>query len=117
MVATINMFLFTRYTTPATMIIGSVILAACYGACVPLTWASITAVFGKKYMGTIYGYTNISFGIASFVGPMIAAAIVDATGTYNMAFLVVAAFQVLGLVLSFTISDKKIAAKKASAQA
>ncbi|MCI8291977.1 MAG: OFA family MFS transporter [Hespellia sp.] len=113
-VATVNMFLFTRYTSPATMIVGTVILAACYGACVPLTWASITAVFGKKYMGTIYGYTNISFGIASFIGPMAAAAIVDATGVYNQAFLVVAGFQLLGLVLAFTISDKKIAARKES---
>ena len=111
--ATVNMFLFTMYKTPAMMIIGTVILAACYGACVPLTWASITSVFGKKYMGTIYGYTNISFGIASFIGPMVAAAIVDATGVYNRAFLVVAAFQILGLILSFTMSDKKIAQKTA----
>ena len=110
-VATINMLLFTRYNTPTTLMIGTVILAACYGACVPLTWASITSVFGKKYMGTIYGYTNISFGIASFIGPMAAAAIFDATGAYNNAFLVVAAFQIVGLILAFTISDKKIAAK------
>lgn len=114
-VAAANMFLFTKYTTPSTMIIGTVILAACYGACVPLTWASITSVFGKKYMGTIYGYTNISFGIASFIGPMAAAAIFDATGGYNKAFLVVAAFQILGLILAFTISDKKIAARSAEA--
>lgn len=110
-VAAVNMFLFAKYTTPTTMIIGTVILAACYGACVPLTWASITSVFGKKYMGTIYGYTNISFGIASFIGPMVAAAIFDATGVYNKAFLVVAVFQIIGLLLAFTISDKKIAEK------
>lgn len=117
-VAIVNMLLFTQYKTPSTLIAGTVILAACYGACVPLTWASITSVFGKKYMGTIYGYTNISFGIASFIGPMAAAAIFDATGAYRNAFLVVAGFQILGLILAFTVSDKKIAARmKAGDQA
>lgn len=104
----INMILFAFYTTPGTMIFGTIMLGLFYGACVPLTWASVAAVYGKKYLGSIYGYVTTAFGFAAVIGPMIAASVYDASGTYTKAYFVVAGFQVIGFILAFTIKDKPI---------
>jgi MFS family permease len=103
----VNAILFPLYKTPGMLIFGSILVGMFYGASVPLTWASVAAVYGKKYMGGIYGYVTNGFAVAATVGPIIAATVFDSTGSYNGGFIAVALFQIVGLVLAFTVKDSK----------
>ena len=47
-----------------------------------------------------------AFGVAGFAGPVIAAAILDATGTYNMSYIFNAIVLVVGLLLTWMIKEQ-----------
>ncbi len=106
-VQTANMILFRFYQSPAALILGTIVMGLFYGASIPLCWSTIASVYGKKYMSSIYGVITNGFAVAALVGPLLAARIVDTSGSYSMAFLAIAAFQVLGLVLSFVLERSR----------
>ena len=115
--AFINMLAFPFYTSHEGMMFGVFVLGVFYGACVPLTWASIAAVFGKKYLGSIYGYITVSFGIAAFIAPMVVAMAFDMTGSFKGALIAVALCQLVGFALAFTVKDKPVKALELAARA
>ena len=61
----------------------------------PLLWA---AYFGRRFQGTIRGLINPIILLAAGCGPLVAARMYDALGSYQMAFLVFLAMFVLAAV-------------------
>lgn len=108
----LNILCFRFYTTPVLLVIGTFVLGFFYGAAIPLVWNTVAGIFGRKYLGSIYGVITNGFAVAALAGPLISARIVDTTGSYNPAFLVLAAFLVVGLILSRTLpNDRALAAE------
>jgi len=67
------------------------LIITCYGggfACLP---AYLADLFGTQELGAIHGYTLTAWSLAGVAGPTLVARIVAATGSYELAFYVVAA--------------------------
>lgn len=104
----INILLFRFYTTAAALNIGTFVLGFFYGAAIPLVWNTAAGIFGRRHLGAIYGVITNGFSVAALVGPLVSARIVDVTGSYNPAFLVLALFLVIGFVLSRIMPNDKL---------
>jgi MFS family permease len=105
------MLLFRTYTSPTLIVWGTIVMGVFYGAAIPLCWSSVAEVFGKKYLGSIYGVVTNGFAVAALVGPLLAARLVDTTGSYDGAFFAIAGFGVLGMILAFTIKKRETVRK------
>ena len=110
-VQAVNLLLFSIYRSPVLMFIGVVILGFCVGSGVPLQIALTAQVYGRKFLGSISGMIQPAFGIAGFVGPVLAGRILDTTGSYHLSYLFNAVVMVVGIGLTFIIREKKSIAK------
>ena len=66
------------------------------GALMPLL---IQESFGVRYFGTIVGVVNMATIVSIVTGPLMVGAFFDATGTYRLAFLTVAAIFAAGVLI------------------
>lgn len=75
---------------------------------------SVTADnFGSKNIGINYGILFTAFGFAAFVGPRLAATVKQASGgEYTMAFIIVAAMNLVGIALVLVIKQKQKKSKE-----
>lgn len=69
---------------------------------------SVTADnFGTKSLGTNYGVMFIAYGLAAFVGPRLAASVKQSSGgDYSLAFIIASAMSIVGILLTFYISNQ-----------
>ncbi len=59
----------------------------------------VAQIFGLKSLGTVFGAISFGVTIGCAVGPSLTGYIFDITGSYNTAFLVLAAIAIAGLLL------------------
>ncbi len=97
--------LFNAHNVPV-MIFATIFIGFFFGGGVGVIWSTTAAVYGRKYVTSIYGFTTLGNSLAAFVGPTIASMCIDGSGDYTAAFITVVVFQVLGLIASFGIKDK-----------
>jgi OFA family oxalate/formate antiporter-like MFS transporter len=74
------------------------LIITCYGggfACLP---AYLADLFGTEELGAIHGYTLTAWSLAGVAGPTLVSQIVARTGSYRLAFYVVAGALVVGLL-------------------
>ena len=74
-----------------------------YGGGFALLPAFIADLFGTRELGAILGRLLTAWSVAGIAGPMAAAAVRDATGSYALAFHLVAALLVVALATSFLL--------------
>lgn len=108
----INFLCFKNYQSVTSLVIGTIVLGICFGSAIPLLWATLTTVYGSKYCGSMYGMGTTVWGISGIVGPMFAAYLRDATGSYSSAYIGMAVVLLIGFVASFAIRDKKLIPSK-----
>jgi cyanate permease len=60
-------------------------------------------MFGVKSHGLIFGAIDNSYKIGAALGPVLNGYVFDATGSYQLAFVVSAAVAVLGLILAVSL--------------
>jgi MFS family permease len=99
-VQAINLLLFSRYDTIGLLAFGMALAGLCYGATFPLFPAMVMDLYGKKNLGSNYGLVNTAWGVGGVIGPMIAAAILDASGSYAAAFAAASALLAVSAILS-----------------
>ncbi len=93
---------------------GSTAMAILFGALFGLVCSMTTVtppyltalVVGRKYYSSIYGLLSLFYGVGVAIGPVVAAKVFDATGSYNPAWIAYAVLSVL-LVLTTVLSVKK----------
>lgn len=95
------MGLLAKANTFALLIIGALAVGFNYGANLSVFPSTTADFFGTKNLGVNYGLVFTAWGVGGVFGSMVAGKIVDATGSYNMAFIVAAVLCVLAAVLSF----------------
>ena len=95
--------------SPGTLILG--IFAVLFG----LSVSSVSVVMagfsveicGRRNLGVIMGTLDVAFSIGSAVGPFIGGFVYDTYGSYSLAFLLAAAFNLVTALLVGLIRPRK----------
>lgn len=75
----VNMFLFINYTTSSTLLLGSILTGASYGAILSLFPTTIFDYYGLKNGGLNYSFAFTAWGLAALIGPIMAGRVADST--------------------------------------
>lgn len=105
MLQALNMLLFFKYLSIPALAVGIIVAGLCYGATFSVFPATTADFYGLKNFGANYGVVFTAWGFGGVIGPMTAAGILDATKSYNNAYLV--AFYLLLVALTLTFTFKK----------
>jgi OFA family oxalate/formate antiporter-like MFS transporter len=85
------------------------IIGLCYGGGFG-TMPSFTAdFFGPKYMGGIYGWILLAWGVGAAPSPILIARVRQSTGSYNLAIHVIAVVMLCSLVLPILARQRPVA--------
>jgi len=103
----INMFLFAFYTSGATLLIGSLLTGAAYGACLSLFPSAVFDYFGLKNGGLNYSFVFTAWGIASLIGPLLAGRALDLTQSYQGAYTISAILMIVAAILALVTKAPK----------
>lgn len=96
----VNMLLFSGYSTPFAISIGTALAGIGYGSLLSLFPSVVADYYGVKNFGGNYGVLYTAWGIAGTIGPIIAGIVVDKTGTYDLAYLISAGLLAVSLLLA-----------------
>ncbi len=88
------------HSIPAVLIAFAIILA-CYGGGFAVMPSFNADYFGTKFLGQNYGYILTAWGLGGLVGPYIAGAVKDATGSFSGALMPMAIMLLIAIVLPF----------------
>ena len=86
-------------------------IAACYGGTMVVMPSLCGDAFGPKHFGQNYALLFTGYTAASFVGPLLAAAAFDSSGSYAGAFVIAGALACVGVgltVLAWRVSQKPV---------
>ncbi|KAF0091780.1 MAG: permease [Fusobacteria bacterium] len=84
----VNMVLFVLYQSTSLMLVGAALSGLAYGSLLSVFPTVISDYYGMRDFGINYGILFTSFGLAGFIGPLLAAFIRDYTGNYGFAYIV-----------------------------
>ena len=70
--------------TPTTVVVYSVVMGALWLATVPLTSGLVAALYGSRYMGTLFGVVFLSHQLGGFVGIWLGGMLYDLHGDYTL---------------------------------
>lgn len=59
--------------------------------------------FGARDVGTIYGLMLTAWGVGGVVGPLVTSVIIDTTGSYTVAFYIIAFIMIASAVFTFFV--------------
>lgn len=111
LVLALGMFAFAYIVTLAVDWIAVMLIASLIGFCFGGNFAlfpSATADFwGSKNVGKNYGVMFTAYGIAGITGAFVAGPIVDATGSYFMAFIVTGVLAIIAVVLTLVLKLRR----------
>ncbi len=102
----IDLVLFRYVDSFATFSAALCVSGACFGGVMAVMPALCADVFGTKYFSQNYAVVYSGYTFASLVGPNVAVALHGHTGSYDMAFLMLAVVALYGLVLTLIVQRK-----------
>ena len=94
-------------TEESILYIFAAIFGLAYGGCAASESPLVAVLFGLGSHGLILGVIGLGFTSGAAVGPILAGRIFDITGSYQVAFLVCAAFGIIGLILTALLTPTK----------
>ena len=74
---------------------------------VPLTSGLIAVFFGTRYLSMLYGMVFVSHQLGSFLGAWLGGALFDATGSYDIVWLICILLGGVAAALHFPITEKE----------
>lgn len=101
------MVLLAKAVTPALLVIGALAVGFNYGANLSLFPSVTYDYFGTKNGGVNYGLVFTAWGVGGVFGSMVAGKIVDATKSYDQAFIVAAVLCVAAAAITFVTKAPK----------
>lgn len=90
---------FALATDLSLIIVFLLVFSPAYGGAVPLMPAIFGEYFGRKFFATINGLTQAITMWGTIIAPVVAGYIFDVSGSYQIAFLLFAASNLVGLLL------------------
>lgn len=101
----INMLLFNYYQSAILLVVGVAIVGLNYGAIFSVYPATAVDLYGIKNVGINYGVLFTGWGIGGIIGPMMAAAIFDATQKYYMSYNIACSLLLVSFIITFTFQS------------
>jgi MFS family permease len=95
--------------SPASVYVFSSAIGFLWLGTVPVTSGLIAQIFGVKYLATLSGIAFLFHQVGSFLGVWIAGYLFDATGSYQVMWLLTIALGVLAALVNLPIDDRQIA--------
>ncbi len=106
------MFLLLMAKVPGLFVALLLVTTFCYGGVACLVAPSTEEMFGGKHIGENYSITYCTFGISSFIGPILIARIRETAGAYTPGFAIAGAMAVVGFIIALLLSVKVIKSAK-----
>ncbi len=103
----VNMALFSQFSSYGSLALGVSIAGLCYGALFSVFPVATAESYGIKNLGVNYGLVFTAWGFGGVIGPMLAARILDSTGSYNTSYIVSAVLLVIAGALTFLSGTSK----------
>ncbi len=94
-------FLLPNFHSVPLVLIAFAIILACYGGGFGTMPSFNADYFGTRYLGQNYGFIITAWGVAGLVGPYIAGAVKDKTGSFSGALMPMAIMLLIAIVLPF----------------
>lgn len=82
----------------------SFIIVSCYGGGFGTMPAFAADYFGPAKVGQIYGLMLTAWSFGGVLGPLLISRVIDVTGSYSLAFYIIAAIMVGSAVVAFIVS-------------
>ncbi len=86
-----------------TLIFGVVIIYFTYGAMASIVPSACGDYYGTKNLGANYGLIFSAFLLSGIGGPLAGGIIADATGSYNLAFIIAASIIFIAAIIGFSM--------------
>ena len=96
----LNMLMFIFYHNQNLMLLGAALSGLAYGSLLSVFPTIISDYYGMRDFGVNYGVLFTSFGLAGFIGPLLAASIRDITGNFGFAYIISAILLISCIFLS-----------------
>jgi MFS transporter, OFA family, oxalate/formate antiporter len=103
-------FYLPRIDTQTALFAAFAAIYLCYGGGFGVMPSFTADYFGARFMGGIYGWILLAWGVGGVVSPLMIAHVRQATGTYSTAIHVIAGVMVVSLVLPLVVRPPKKAA-------
>ena len=94
---------FPLFRSFGTVLFGAAVVTFAYGAMLSVYPSAVCDFYGTKNLGLNYGILFTAWGVGGIVGPILAGAIVDATGGYWLAYMAAGAFCFLAAAMGWMI--------------
>lgn len=104
LITAVIMFLMPMLTTgTATLILGAVLIGACYGGYLGTFPSACAESFGSKCMAVNYALLFSAFSVAAIIGPTVGAKINKELGSYDMAYRLAGGLAALGVIIAISM--------------
>ncbi len=91
---------FPSLNSPITLIAGVAVVGFTFGGMLTIFPATTGDYFGLKNLGINFGMVITAWGVGGVLGPLLGGMVRDATGTYNLSYMVSAVLSALGAALA-----------------
>ncbi len=95
--------------SPASVIVFSAVIGILWLSTVPPTSGLVAAMFGPRYMGTLFGLVFLSHQIGSFIGVWLGGVFYAAYGSYDGFWWLAVAMGVFAAIVHFPIREAPVA--------
>jgi len=89
------------------LVVISFIIITCYGGGFGTMPAFAADYFGSANVGKIYGLMLTAWSFGGVLGPLLISRVIDSTGSYTLAFYIIAAIMVGSAVVAFIVNPPK----------
>ena len=86
----------------------AVILGFAFSAVVPVRMGVVPTLFGLRAIGTIIGFTSLSFSLGAIAGPFVAGYIFDSTASYDLAFVIFGILLMIGAATLYFLRAPRV---------
>ena len=108
----ISFFLFAVWPVPEGFVVSAVLFGISAWSIPAIMAATCGDVFGPRMAPAALGFITLLFGIAQAIGPGIAGAMADKTGSFSSGFILASGVAFIGAVGAWMIRSDSIAARK-----
>lgn len=93
---------------PVTVVVFSVAVGLAWLPTVPLTSALVAAIFGPKYMGTLYGIVFLAHQVGAFTGVWMGGRVYDLYGNYDLIWWVAIGLGVFSALVHLPVREARV---------
>jgi MFS family permease len=105
----IILYLLAGPLTPARLYVFAAAMGFLWLSTVPLTNGLVGQIFGLRYMATLTGIVFFGHQLGSFLGIWLAGWLYDATGSYNVAFMISIGLSLFAALVNLPVDERPLA--------